>query len=213
MTAATTEGGTQSGEFYGGAFTVHQSKTDTLVEVRLAGAAPACGSAGRARSAAKRRRKFVWGDTKGRFRTTGAHGAATTRGTLWKTEELCSGTLFTVRRGEVAVREEYRHRTVIVKAGQEHLAPAACLSRRSFRIRLRAPVGTTIRSAVVRVAGRKAPVHYGRRVTARVDLRGMPAGRVTVRITVVTTSGQRITGTRTYLTCADTRRRGSIPPL
>ena len=81
-----------------------------------------------------------------------------------------------------------------------------CVSRRSFRIRLRAPRGQRLRSARVEVAGRRARVLRGRRLRAVVDLRGLPRGRVTVRIRAVTTRGRRITARRTYRTCV---RRGS----
>jgi hypothetical protein len=77
-----------------------------------------------------------------------------------------------------------------------------CVSRRSFRIRLRAPRGQRLRSARVSVAGRRARVLRGRRLRAVVDLRGLPAGRVTVRIRAVTTRGRRLSATRTYRTCA-----------
>jgi hypothetical protein len=77
-----------------------------------------------------------------------------------------------------------------------------CVSRRSFRIRVRAPRGQRLRSARVSVAGRRTRVLRGKRLRAVVDLRGLPAGRVVVRIRAVTTRGRRITATRTYRTCA-----------
>jgi hypothetical protein len=46
------------------------------------------------------------------------------------------------------------------------------------------------------------------RITAPIDLRGLPRGRYTVKITARTVLGRTITGTRRYRTCAP-RRRGS----
>ena len=42
----------------------------------------------------------------------------------------------------------------------------------------------------------------GKKVTAPVDLRGLPKGQFTVKITVTTTSGKTLTQTRKYKTCA-----------
>jgi hypothetical protein len=49
----------------------------------------------------------------------------------------------------------------------------------------------------VRLKGLKA-----KRVKAVVSLRGLPAGKVAVTITAVTTTGRRAVGKRTYTTCA-----------
>ena len=77
-----------------------------------------------------------------------------------------------------------------------------CVSRRNFRIRLREPKGTKIRRATVKVNGKLVATRKGRRVTAPVDLRGLPKGRFKVEIRVTTTTGRIIKGTRTYHTCA-----------
>jgi len=76
-----------------------------------------------------------------------------------------------------------------------------CRSRRSFVIHLR----RGLRSARVFVAGRRVKVRRGRRLTARVDLRGRRKGIVKVRIVGRTRSGRRVTETRRYRPC--TRRR------
>ncbi|MBI5105796.1 MAG: right-handed parallel beta-helix repeat-containing protein [Solirubrobacterales bacterium] len=77
-----------------------------------------------------------------------------------------------------------------------------CVSRRSFRIRLRIPRGVAVSSATVLVDGRRVKVVKGRRLTAPVDLRGLPKGRFTVKITLATADGRTIAGSRTYRTCA-----------
>jgi hypothetical protein len=54
----------------------------------------------------------------------------------------------------------------------------------------------------VYVNGHPVDVTRGRRISAPVDLSGLPKGLYTVRISVLTTSGRQITGTRSYHTCA-----------
>jgi hypothetical protein len=143
----------------------------------------------------------MWGSARGSFRTTGRHGAATIRGTRWLTAERAAGTYFRVAEGTVHVRAFARRQERILQAGEDFLARPACVSRRNFRIRLQLPVGTRVRSARVRVAGRPVRVSIGRRITAPVDLRGLPRGVVVVRIRVVTLSGDVLRGTRRYRTC------------
>ncbi len=81
----------------------------------------------------------------------------------------------------------------------------ACVSRRSFKIRLRAPKGVTIASATVLVNGKKADVVKGRRLTAPVNLTGLPKGRFTVKVTITTATGRKVSDTRRYRTCAPKR--------
>jgi hypothetical protein len=83
-----------------------------------------------------------------------------------------------------------------------------CLSKRSFRIRLKEPRGDALVSANVFVNGRRVATRSGARITAPVNLRGLPRGRYSVRITARTVLGRTITGTRRYRTCAPKRRRG-----
>jgi len=44
------------------------------------------------------------------------------RGTKWTIADRCDGTLTTVARGKVAVRDFRRKKTIIVKAGKRYLA-------------------------------------------------------------------------------------------
>ncbi|HEX2084228.1 MAG TPA: hypothetical protein VHF89_00975 [Solirubrobacteraceae bacterium] len=88
-----------------------------------------------------------------------------------------------------------------------------CRSRRNFKIRLRNPPGTTIVAAVVRVNGRRVRTVRNVRVTARVDLRGLPRGRYTVSITILLDDGRTIRGKRKYRTCGKKRRRGRVPKV
>lgn len=81
----------------------------------------------------------------------------------------------------------------------------ACVSRRAFRIRLRRPAGTAIASAEVRVNGRRVKSVKGAALSAPVDLRGLPKGRVRVEVRVKLADGRVIRGTRAYRTCAARR--------
>lgn len=94
-------------------------------------------------------------------------------------------------------------------------APSAargCFSRRSFRIRLRRQSALAIGQVSVFVNRRRVAVRRGRRVTAPVNLRGLPKGRYTVKIIIVTATGQVITGKRKYRTCAPRRRSRPTGP-
>jgi hypothetical protein len=81
-----------------------------------------------------------------------------------------------------------------------------CRSRRNFRIRLRQPKGIALVSAQVFVNGKRVKVVRAERITAPVDLRGLPKGRYTVKITAKTSTGKTIKGTRRYRTCVPKRR-------
>ena len=83
-----------------------------------------------------------------------------------------------------------------------------CASRRAFTIRLRDPRGRErLVSAVVLVNGRRVAVRRGRRLRARIDLRGLPRGTFTVRVIARTDRHRRLTAKRTYRTCAPRRPR------
>ena len=71
----------------------------------------------------------LWGNGKGKFRTNGKYSSATVRGTIWLTQDRCDGTLTTVKRGTVSVRDFKRRKTVSVKAGHSYLARARAPAR------------------------------------------------------------------------------------
>ena len=81
-----------------------------------------------------------------------------------------------------------------------------CQSRRRFTIHLRAPRGERLARARVTVNGHGARVLRGRRLRARVNLRGLPRGTFRVQVVATTTHGRRLTETRTYRTCTRKRR-------
>jgi hypothetical protein len=76
-----------------------------------------------------------------------------------------------------------------------------CASRRSFRIRLKAPKGVKLASATVRVNGKLVKTVKGKRLTAPVDLRGLPKGTFTVKVEARTTDGRTVGDSRRYRTC------------
>jgi hypothetical protein len=123
--ASDAAGGTQKAWFYEGTFTVSQSAgAAPITTLTLAGAKPACTTTTSGRATKKRRTRHLWGDGKGRFRTSGQFSSATVRGTRWVVEDRCDGTLTRVVRGVVFVRDFRRHVTVLVRAGHEYLARA-----------------------------------------------------------------------------------------
>jgi hypothetical protein len=131
-TAHDNRGVTQSAAFTGSIFKVTQKPSARPVtKLRLRGGdfgscPPTAATASVAAIASVRRsaRRSLWGSGHGRFRTIGRHGAATVRGTIWRTTDRCDGTLVRVRRGLVRVRDFSAHKTVLVSAGHSHLARA-----------------------------------------------------------------------------------------
>ena len=85
-----------------------------------------------------------------------------------------------------------------------------CVSRRRFRIRLRAPRGERLGSVRVYVNGRRVRSLSGRRLGMPVDLRGLPRGTVRVKLVARLRSGRRVVAQRRYRTCtARKARRGT----
>lgn len=117
-------GQTQSGTFRGGLFQVRQPVTGRgMTELVLRGPMPTCGTARAAATTGKRPPRNLWSsDNKGRFRTRGSNAVATVRGTSWFMADRCDGTYTRVRRGSVSVRELRTGRTIVLRAGQSHLA-------------------------------------------------------------------------------------------
>ena len=122
-------GKTQSGKFTAGVFQVLQSRKEQakgLTELGLKGSSfTSCGGGGRGgRTLSRRTLRRLRGDAKGRFRTRGRHSAATVRGTIWTVADRCDGTLTTVKRGKVEVRDFRLKKTILLAAGKSYLAKA-----------------------------------------------------------------------------------------
>jgi hypothetical protein len=78
----------------------------------------------------------------------------------------------------------------------------SCASRRAFSIRLHDPRGRErLVSAQVFVNGRRVAVRRGKRLRSRIDLRGLPRGRFTVRILARTNRHRTLRASRRYRTC------------
>jgi hypothetical protein len=126
LTSALPGGATQSATVHGGVFQVRQPASGRgMTELVLRGPKPACGSA-RAAASSRRPPRTLWtSDHHGRFRTRGSNAVATVRGTSWFMADRCDGTYTRVKHGSVKVRDLRTGRTLVLRAGQSHLSPAA----------------------------------------------------------------------------------------
>jgi hypothetical protein len=130
-TAANTHGALQTGHFSRGVFSIQQSRKNPLTTVSMTGGGLAgChtklphGGAAKQATAARRRRRSLLSSVHGHFRSRGRNSAATVRGTKWSMTDTCAGTLTTVTRGIVQVRDFGLRKTKLVKAGHSYLARA-----------------------------------------------------------------------------------------
>jgi hypothetical protein len=124
VSAADRSGTTQLAWFYSGIFRVGQTGgSQPITNLTLADVRPSCARNSRA-SASQRRKKSrrLWGEGRGRFRTTGQFSSATVRGTRWLVTDRCGVTETRVTEGTVAVRDFARRRTVLVRAGGKYVA-------------------------------------------------------------------------------------------
>jgi hypothetical protein len=126
LTTALPGGATQGATVHGGLFQVRQPASGRgMTELVLRGRKPSCPTA-RAAAVDRRPPRQLWtSDKHGRFRTRGSNAVATVRGTSWYMADRCDGTYTRVKRGKVAVRDLRTGRTVLLHAGQSHLARAA----------------------------------------------------------------------------------------
>jgi hypothetical protein len=142
---------TQASDFYDGIFQVKQAlpkkkskkavalTTDLVLKGQIprSQCAPLKGASAAAVTKKKKGAKSslgkLWGNGKGKFRTTGKFSSATVRGTIWLTQDRCDGTLTKVVRGTVRVQDFKRHKTVTVKAGHSYLARAQRAASKSKR--------------------------------------------------------------------------------
>jgi hypothetical protein len=116
----------QSGNFNGGTFRLSQTTKNPLTQLSMQGGGlsscktrvPSGGSAARVR------RRKLFGNAHGHFRTRGRNSSATVRGTKWTMTDTCSGTLTVVQRGVVTVRDFTLRKNKTVKAGRRYFAKA-----------------------------------------------------------------------------------------
>ena len=122
VAAADNKGGTATADFYDGIFKIGQTKGATPITTLTLVEKLSCPKRGKASTAAKKKKRRLWGDGKGKFRTQGSYSSATVRGTQWLTEDTCTTTLTRVVRGSVTVRDFVKKKNVIVKAGKKYVA-------------------------------------------------------------------------------------------
>ncbi len=116
-------GAPQSAEFWDGIFKVTQP--GSITQLQLVEPLAACPKAGKASIAAKKpKTRRLWGSGTGSFRTRGQYSAATVRGTKWFVEDSCGQTLTRVAHGVVSVRDEVKHKTIVLRAGKRYIARA-----------------------------------------------------------------------------------------
>jgi DNA-binding beta-propeller fold protein YncE len=120
-------GGTQSADFFSGAFRVLQPKGGKPITVLKLENGLVCpigkGKRELGGGLARSRNRGLWGSGKGNFRSVGKHGSATVRGTIWWAQDTCKGTLFRVKRGVVTIKDFTSGKTLKLHAGQRYLAP------------------------------------------------------------------------------------------
>jgi hypothetical protein len=126
VAAANKSGKTATADFFDGLFKITQNKKSTPITVlTLVEKLTGCKATGKATAAAaKKKKRRLWGDGKGRFQTKGKHSAATVVGTRWLVEDRCDSTLTRVKRGKVKVRDFAKKKTVIVRKGHRYIARA-----------------------------------------------------------------------------------------
>jgi hypothetical protein len=110
----------QKAKFYDGIFVVTQP--GKITQLRLSEALRRCRTGGASAAARKPKKRRLWGDGRGKFRTKGSYSSATVRGTKWLVSDSCAGTLTRVVRGVVSVRDIPKRKTVRVRAGKRYLA-------------------------------------------------------------------------------------------
>ena len=116
--------GGQTADFYAGIFKIGQGKGSRPTTTLTLTEKLSCPKAGNAIAAAKKKKRRLWGDGSGKFRTKGKHSAATVVGTKWLVEDRCKSTLTRVVRGRVSVRDFAKKKTVIVRRGKRYIARA-----------------------------------------------------------------------------------------
>jgi hypothetical protein len=120
-------GALDSADAWGGAFSANQGidkggRGLTTFKLRDSLSPGSNKGATAARIAKAVRKRSLWVNGKGNFKTRGKRASAIVRGTYWLTEETSRGTKVAVTRGLVAVRDLVRKRTILVSGGNSYTA-------------------------------------------------------------------------------------------
>jgi hypothetical protein len=131
-------GAIQKGRFSRGVFKVTQTKKNPLTTISMTGGGlNACSKLPPGGSpkvvAAKKRRRTLFSDVKGRFRSRGRNSAATVRGTSWTMTDTCKGTITAVKTGAVEVRDYRLRKTKVVRAGHTYIARAPLVKKKKHK--------------------------------------------------------------------------------
>jgi ferric-dicitrate binding protein FerR (iron transport regulator) len=65
-----------------------------------------------------KKKNGLWGDAKGKYKTSGKGGSATVRGTRWYVANYANGSLFKVSKGSVTI-DPIRGKNFVLKAGKQ----------------------------------------------------------------------------------------------
>ncbi len=103
----------ETAQFRLGIFRITQSRG--ITDLKLVEALATCPRRSARATQRKPKSRKLWGKGSGKFRTTGNYSAATVRGTEWLVQDSCSGTLTRVTQGVVAVRDNVKKKTVLVR--------------------------------------------------------------------------------------------------
>jgi hypothetical protein len=122
VTARSAHGGTETGEFFDGRFTLSQSRNGRVAATLSGGDFSGCPRSPRAAGARLVRR--LWAEARGAFATTGEYATGAVSGAQWLTEDLCGSTLILPTRGRVEVTDFVRHRRVEALPGDIYTAKA-----------------------------------------------------------------------------------------
>ena len=85
-----------------------------------------------------------------------------------------------------------------------------CASRRKFTVRVRREIRGQVKRVLIFINGRRVKTVTGTRIGLPIDLRGLPKGKIRVRLQVELLDGRTATDTRTYRTCATKKRTGQF---
>jgi hypothetical protein len=122
VTARAAHGGTETGDFFDGEFTLTQGRKGRVAATLGGGDFSVCPRSPRAAGARLVRR--LWAEAHGAFATTGRYATGIVSGAQWLTEDLCGGTLILPTRGRVEVTDFVRHRHVEALPGDIYTAKA-----------------------------------------------------------------------------------------
>ena len=125
--ASDTHGSFQTALYYGGKFKTRQrGGARPVTEAYLVGPVGPCTNkkGKKASASAVKKKRKLWGDSHGNFRTVGRSSSASTRGTKYLVTDTCAGTTTKVVRGKVLIRQFKDNTFHTVTAGHSYFAPA-----------------------------------------------------------------------------------------